>query len=105
MGPGLLESVYELALAFELQLRGLQVKRQQALPVRYKGHMLKAGFRLDVLVNDLLVVAIKSVEDLHNVHKKQLLTYLKLFGNSLGLLANFNAARLVDKEDLIRIIV
>lgn len=104
LGPGLLESVYEAALSFELASRGLHVQRQVSLPVHYKGQLLEIGFRLDVLVNDQLVVEIKSVEDLHNVHKKQLLTYLKLSGKPLGLLVNFNAARLIDREDIFRII-
>lgn len=104
LGPGLLESVYEAALAYELAQAGLEVKTQVGAPVNYNGVQLELGFRIDVLVNDSVVIEIKSVETLHDVHKKQLLTYLKLTGKKLGLLVNFNAASLVDKETLIRII-
>lgn len=104
LGPGLLESVYEAALAFELIEMGLNVKTQLGLPVNYRNQKLELGFRLDILVNDIVIIEIKSVEILHDVHKKQLLTYLKLSGRKVGLLVNFNVAKLVDKESLIRII-
>lgn len=104
LGPGLLESVYEAALVYELLQAGLDAKTQVGVPVNYNGVQLELGFRMDVLVNDVVIVEIKSVETLHDVHKKQLLTYLKLTGKKLGLLVNFNAASLVDKETLIRII-
>jgi GxxExxY protein len=104
LGPGLLESVYEAALAYELINLGLYVKTQVGLPVSYKGILLDLGFRLDVLVNDEVIIEIKSVEALHDVHKKQLLTYLKLSGKKLGLLVNFNVSKLIAKENLIRII-
>ncbi|RTL59503.1 MAG: GxxExxY protein [Sphingobacteriales bacterium] len=104
LGPGLLESVYEAALMYELQEAGLDAKTQVGIPVNYNGVQLELGFRIDVLVNDAIIIEIKSVETLHDVHKKQLLTYLKLSGKKLGLLVNFNAASLVDKETLIRII-
>jgi GxxExxY protein len=104
LGPGLLESVYEAALAYELEEMGLDVKTQMGLPVAYKGIKLELGFRLDILVNDEVIIEIKSVEKLNNVHKKQLLTYLKLAEKKLGILVNFNESILVDKESLIRII-
>lgn len=104
LGPGLLESVYEAALAHELNEMGLDVKTQVGLPVEYKSIMLELGFRIDILVNNQVVIEIKSVENLHDVHKKQLLTYLKLSNKRLGILVNFNTSVLVDKESLIRII-
>ena len=104
LGPGLLESVYEAALAYELNEIGLEVKTQVGLPVEYKSVILELGFRIDILVNNQVVIEIKSVENLHDVHKKQLLTYLKLSNKRLGILVNFNTSVLVDKESLIRII-
>ncbi len=104
LGPGLLESVYEASLAYELSSLGLQVKTQVGLPVKYKTEQLELGFRLDILVNDSVIIEIKSVDILHDVHKKQLLTYLKLSNKKIGILVNFNVASLVDKESLIRII-
>jgi GxxExxY protein len=104
LGPGLLESVYEAALAYELKLYGLNVQTQVPLPVVYKDVKLELGFRIDLLVENKIIVEIKSVEQLHDVHKKQLLTYLKLSNIKLGLLVNFNTSKLVDKETLIRII-
>jgi GxxExxY protein len=96
LGPGLLESVYEVALAHELQLAGLRVQRQLPLPMVYAGVQLEAGFRLDLLVEGKVIVEIKSVEALQEVHFKQLLTYLKLSGLKLGQLINFNMAHLKD---------
>ena len=90
LGPGLLESVYEQCLSHELGLRGLIVRRQVGLPVTYKGIVLDAGFRLDLLVEDMVIVEIKAVETLLPIHQAQLLTYLKLSGLQLGLLINFN---------------
>ncbi|MCB0479963.1 MAG: GxxExxY protein [Flavobacteriales bacterium] len=90
LGPGLLESVYQSALLFELIERGLNVKSEVPLPVVYKEKKLELGYRLDLLVNDLVIIEIKSVEMLMNVHHKQLLTYLKLTGLKLGILVNFN---------------
>lgn len=104
LGPGLLESVYEAALLYELMQLGLKVASQVGLPVNYNGLLLELGFRLDILIEDTVIVEIKSVEALHDVHKKQLLTYLKLSGKKLGILVNFNVSSLVDKESLIRII-
>jgi len=90
LGPGLLESVYELALAHELSLRGLDVERQVPIPISYRGSLLEGGFRIDLLVNGLVVVEIKSIEHLTPVHHKQLSTYLKLANKRLGILVNFN---------------
>src|SRR6187549_2579748 len=86
LGPGLLESVYEAALAFELKKHGMQVRTQVGLPVNYQNEHLELGFRLDLLVNENIVIEVKSVETLHDVHKKQLLTYLKLSGKKVGIL-------------------
>ena len=94
LGPGLFESVYEEALVFELESLGLEVKRQVGVPMYYKEIRLDIGFRLDLLVEDKVIVEIKSVENLMNVHYKQLLTYLKLTDKKLGLLINFNTANL-----------
>ncbi|RAJ24766.1 GxxExxY protein [Gelidibacter algens] len=90
LGPGLLESVYETVLSFELRKQGLEVKNQVPLPVFYEGTKLELGFRLDLLVNEKVVVEIKSVENLAEVHHKQVLTYLKLSNLKLGILVNFN---------------
>ncbi len=104
LGPGLLESVYEAALTYELNTLGLKVRNQVPVPVVYKEVKLDIGFRLDLIVEEQVIVEIKSVELMHNVHKKQLLTYLKLSNKKLGLLVNFNSDKLVDKESIIRII-
>jgi len=104
LGPGLLEHVYEAALNYELLQSGLYVQTQVGVPVNYNGVKLELGFRLDILVEGLVIIEIKSVECIHDVHKKQLLTYLKLTGKKLGLLVNFNVNSLIDKESLIRII-
>jgi GxxExxY protein len=90
LGPGLLESVYEAALAYELREKGLQLKTQVGLPVNYKNTQLELGFRLDLLVEDKVIVELKSVETIAEVHHKQVLTYLRLTGLKLGLLINFN---------------
>lgn len=104
LGPGLLESVYENVLAFELRENGLFVQTQVAIPVNYKEVKMEIGFRADLIVNEKVIVEIKSVETLHDVHKKQLLTYLKLTDKRMGILVNFNVSKLVDKESIIRII-
>jgi GxxExxY protein len=96
LGPGLLESVYEAALTYELRELGYDVKTQVAVPMIYNDIKFEIGFRLDILVNDIVIVEIKSVEALSNVHYKQLLTYLKLSDKKLGLLINFNADNLQD---------
>ena len=102
LGPGLLESVYEVALAFELRQMGYAVQAQVPLPMTYAGQRMEVGFRLDLLVNDRVIVEIKSVEAVQDVHRKQLLTYLKLSGCKLGLLINFNVAHV--KEGIVRIV-
>ncbi len=89
-GSGLLESVYETIMAYELQKRGLRVRRQQAIPVVYENVRMDLGFRADLIVENKVVVEIKSVEAIAPVHKKQLLTYLRLTDKRLGLLINFN---------------
>ena len=91
LGPGLLESVYEAAMAYELRKAGHKVRTQVALPVKYETEKLELGFRLDILVDKLVIVEIKSVDALAPVHYKQLLTYLRLTDLKLGLLINFNA--------------
>ena len=90
LGPGLLESAYEHCLAFELSARGLVVRRQVALPIVYEGQRLDAGYRVDLLVSEAVIVEIKSVEALTRLHQAQVLTYLKLTKLRLGLLMNFN---------------
>jgi len=96
LGPGLLESVYEVALAYELKQAGLLVRAQVPLPMVYAGIQMEAGFRLDLLVQEKVIVEIKSVEALQEVHFKQLLTYLKLSNLKLGQLINFNVVHLKD---------
>lgn len=97
LGPGLLESVYEEALVCELTNRGLKVERQRKVPVVYKGVLLSTELRLDVIVEDLVIVELKSVVELLPVHFKQILTYLRLTGKHLGILANFNTDDIVHK--------
>jgi GxxExxY protein len=92
LGPGLLESVYEQCLAFELSERGMRFDRQLMTPIRYKEHEIDSGLRLDFLVENSVVVEINAVECLVPVHTAQLLTYLKLTGHRLGFLINFNAS-------------
>jgi GxxExxY protein len=104
LGPGLFESVYEAALAYELIKEGFLVQTQLNVPVEYEEIKLELGFRIDIMVEDSVIIEVKSIEDLHNVHKKQLLTYLKLTGKKIGILVNFNVTSLIDKESLIRII-
>jgi len=96
LGPGLLESVYEAVLARELTTRGLQVARQCPVPIMYDGTLFEAGFRADLLVEGKVIVEIKSVSDVAPIHKKQLLTYLKLSNKRLGLLINFNELLIKD---------
>jgi GxxExxY protein len=90
LGPGLLESVYEDCLSFELSDRGLEFERQLVLPFKYKNHRVESGLRLDFLVENRIVLEVKAVEALLKVHTYQLLTYLKLGGYQLGFLINFN---------------
>ena len=96
LGPGLLESAYEAALKKELELRGLRVRQQVGLPVVYKDERVDLGCRIDLLVEDQIVVEVKSVDALHDVHLAQVLTYLRLSRRRLGLLINFNVTRLKD---------
>ena len=90
LGPGLLESAYETCLAYERGQRGINVERQKSLPVMYREVKLEAGYRLDLLVEGLVIVEVKAVERLLPIHDPQLISYLRLSGCSLGLLINFN---------------
>lgn len=90
LGPGLLESTYEACVLFELAERGLRVERQKAVPIAYRGVRIDCGYRIDLLVEDLIVVELKAVAELLPVHEAQLLSYLKLSGRRVGLLINFN---------------
>jgi GxxExxY protein len=96
LGPGLLESAYEQCLCHELHLRGLPFRRQIDLPVSYKGLQLDCGYKIDVIVNDEVIVELKSVERILPVHEAQLLTYLKFSGKKVGLLINFNSSLLTQ---------
>jgi GxxExxY protein len=96
LGPGLLESVYNAVLAHELGRRGLRTSQQQPIPVVYENFRIDIGFRADLVVEDKVIVEIKSVELIAPVHKKQLLTYLRLADKRLGLLINFNVALIKD---------
>jgi GxxExxY protein len=103
LGPGLLESVYSAALCHELSEAGMTLRTQQGIPMTYKDIRFDFGFRLDILVNDLVIIEVKSVDILMDIHHKQLLPYLKLMNKKLGLLINFNALSL-DKNSMIRIV-
>jgi GxxExxY protein len=103
LGPGLLESVYEECLCFELQQAGIDFGRQIAVPVVYEGVLLEAGFRADIVVAHELILEIKSVDRLLPVHEAQILTYLRMSGYRIGLLLNFNALRL--KDDIRRFVM
>jgi GxxExxY protein len=96
LGPGLLESVYELALSHELILLDLDIKTQLPLPVIYNDVVLDGGYRIDIIVDNKVIIEIKSVETLNPVHHKQILTYLKLSKIKLGLLVNFNSDNIAD---------
>ena len=96
LGPGLLEATYEQCLAHELKLNGMAFRLQWPLPVEYKGIRLECGYRVDVLVEDILILELKSVEQVKDIHEAQLLTYMKLAGAGIGLLINFNVRRLRD---------
>ena len=96
LGPGLLESVYEVCLEHELVKRGLTVRRQVSLPVVYDSVEIEAGYRLDLVVADSVIVELKSVDTLLQIHVAQVLTYLKLGGYRLGFLVNFNVTRIKD---------
>ena len=94
LGPGLLESVYEVTLAYELRKRGLSVERQSPVQLKYEELVFEEGYRLDLIVEDKVIVEVKSIEEILPIHKKQLLTYLRLSNIRLGLLINFNVAYL-----------
>ncbi|MBK9989431.1 MAG: GxxExxY protein [Verrucomicrobia bacterium] len=96
LGPGLLESVYEAVLAAELLNRGLKIERQKPIQFQYAGTTFDEGFRIDLLVNDLVIIELKSTEQTHPVHKKQLKTYLRLSNKKLGLLINFGTELFKD---------
>jgi GxxExxY protein len=94
LGPGLLESAYEACLAHELLSRGIMVQRQLSLPIVYKGQLVEVGYRIDMLVDDRVVVELKAVDKLIPIHEAQLMTHLRLSGKRVGLLINFNVRRL-----------
>lgn len=96
LGPGLLESVYQKALVQELKLRGFKVKSEVDIEINYKGVNVGSDLRLDIIVNDTIIIELKSVETILPIHKKQLLTYLRLTNLQLGLLINFNTNLLKD---------
>jgi GxxExxY protein len=96
LGPGLLESTYEECLVFELKQKGLQVERQKPLPIQYKDIQLEYGYRIDLLVENTVVIELKSVDILHPLHEAQLLTYMKFSEKKVGLLMNFNVLVLKD---------
>lgn len=102
LGPGLLESVYEAVLADELVERGLTVARQVIIPIFYKEKPIDEGYRADILVEDRVVLELKSIEAIRDVHKKQLLTYLKLSGKKLGFLLNFG--EVLMKKGIVRVV-
>ena len=96
LGPGLLESAYEACLAYELQKRGLGIHRQLALPVEYDGLRVDAGYRIDLLVEDAVIVELKAVDAINPVHRAPLLSYLRLSQKRVGMLLNFNVRHLRD---------
>ena len=102
LGPGLLESAYEECICYELSMGGLSLERQKPLAVQYKGINLDCGYRLDVVVEDAIILELKSCEKIEPIHKAQLLTYLKLSGIKLGLLLNFNVTLM--REGIVRIV-
>lgn len=103
LGPGLLESTYEFCLAEELALNGLNFNRQMGLPVIYNNRTLEVGYRIDILVENQVILELKSIDQIAQIHKAQLLTYMKLSGKKLGLLINFNVANL--QEGITRMIL
>lgn len=102
LGPGLLESAYEECLSKELGLRNLSIERQKPLPLEYKGNKLDCGYRLDIVVEDAVILELKACKEIESIHKAQLLTYLKLSKLSLGLLLNFNVPLM--RDGIIRIV-
>jgi GxxExxY protein len=102
LGPGLLEGAYEACLAHELRKSGLQVQTQVPLPVVYDGVTLEIGYRIDLIVEELVLVKVKAIDDIAPIHQAQLLSYLKLSGKSLGLIINFHVSHL--KEGIKRLV-
>ena len=102
LGPGLLESTYEECMVFELSERGIGVRRQLEIPVRYKGRRLNAGYRVDLMVNEEVIVELKSIQRIEPIHEAQLLTYLRVADKRFGLLLNFNVP--VMKQGIRRLI-
>jgi GxxExxY protein len=102
LGPGLLESTYEECISHELSIGGLSLEKQKPLPVQYKGINLDCSYRLDVVVENAIILELKSCEKIEPIHKAQLLTYLKLSGFKLGLLLNFNV--ILMREGIVRIV-
>ncbi|MEI7958586.1 MAG: GxxExxY protein [Verrucomicrobiota bacterium] len=102
LGPGLLESVYEVVLARDLEKRGLTVVRQKPVPIIYDGVKFDEGFRADIVVQDKVLIELKSIEEIAQVHKKQLLTYLRLMDKRLGLLINFGTSMI--KNGIFRVV-
>lgn len=100
LGPGLLESTYQACLAYELHMRGLDVREEVGLPVVYDGQRLEIGYRIDLLVDAVIVVEVKSVDAIAPIHRAQLLSYLKLSGKPIGLLLNFNVVPM--KQGIVR---
>ena len=96
LGPGLLESVYQQCLRYELSLRGLDVRAEYPIPIQYKGIAFDCGYRADLLVDECILVENKTVDAIHPVHRAQLLTYLKLSGCSIGFLINWKVSRIKD---------
>jgi len=103
LGPGVLESAYEACLVFELLDRGMKVERQKALPLIYRGQRMDCGYRLDLLVNDEVIVEVKSVARLERIHLSQLLSYLRLSGRKVGLAINFNV-QLLARDGIRRVV-
>ncbi len=103
LGPGLLESTYEQCLAHELKLNGIGYRLQIPQPVEYKGTRLDCGYRIDILVEDAIILELKSVEEIKGIHEAQLLTYMKLAGARIGLLINFNVTKL--KNGIMRFVL
>jgi len=102
LGPGLLESAYEECLCHELSIQGFSFEKQKPLPIDYKGKQLDCGYRLDIVVENAIILELKSCEKIEPIHKAQLLTYLKLSGLNLGLLLNFNESLM--RDGIIRIV-
>lgn len=96
LGPGLLESSYEICLAYELKQKGLEVNTQFPLPIVYKEVNLETGYRIDLLIEKKVIIEVKAVEEFSNIHLAQILTYLKLSDLKLGLLLNFNVAKITE---------